>query len=85
MTDQYAFFVLRAISGLLAVMTIPSSINMIGESFFVFVTTLTVTLNSPPPVQMYPEPNEQAKKLALFGVAGALANTIALVSRVIYP
>ncbi|XAO26332.1 hypothetical protein I312_105169 [Cryptococcus bacillisporus CA1280] len=59
MTDQYAFFVLRAISGLLAVMTIPSSINMI--------------------VQMYPEPNEQAKKLALFGVAGALANTIALV------
>ncbi|OXM77898.1 efflux protein EncT [Cryptococcus neoformans Bt63] len=59
MNDQYAFFVLRAISGLLAVMTIPSSINMI--------------------IQMYPEPNEQAKKLALFGVAGALANTIALV------
>ncbi|OWZ61109.1 hypothetical protein AYX15_06663, partial [Cryptococcus neoformans] len=48
MNDQYAFFVLRAISGLLAVMTIPSSINMI--------------------IQMYPEPNEQAKKLALFGV-----------------
>lgn len=33
-------------------------------------------------VQMYPEPNEQAKKLALFGVAGALANTIALASRI---
>lgn len=31
MNDQYAFFVLRAISGLLAVMTIPSSINMISE------------------------------------------------------
>ena len=28
---------------------------------------------------MYPEPNEQAKKLGLFGLAGALANTIALV------
>jgi hypothetical protein len=31
MTDQYAFFVLRAVSALLAVWTIPSSINMIGE------------------------------------------------------
>lgn len=30
-------------------------------------------------VQMYPDPAEQAKKLALFGMAGALANTIALV------
>lgn len=30
-------------------------------------------------VQMYPEPADQAKKLALFGMAGALANTIALV------
>ena len=59
MTDQYAFFVLRAVSALLAVLTIPSSINMI--------------------VQMYPDPAEQAKKLALFGMAGALANTIALV------
>ncbi|OCF58454.1 efflux protein EncT [Kwoniella mangroviensis CBS 10435] len=59
MTDQYAFFVLRAFSGLLAVLTIPSSINMI--------------------IQMYPDPAEQAKKLALFGMAGALANTIALV------
>ncbi|WWD20594.1 hypothetical protein CI109_105070 [Kwoniella shandongensis] len=59
MTDQYAFFVLRAISGLLAVLTIPSSINMI--------------------IQMYPDPAEQGKKLALFGMAGALANTIALV------
>lgn len=28
---------------------------------------------------MYPDPAEQAKKLALFGMAGALANTIALV------
>ncbi|WWC72441.1 uncharacterized protein I206_106403 [Kwoniella pini CBS 10737] len=59
MTNEYAFFVLRAISGLLAVLTIPSSINMI--------------------IQMYPDPAEQAKKLALFGMAGALANTIALV------
>ncbi|WWC87529.1 uncharacterized protein L201_002419 [Kwoniella dendrophila CBS 6074] len=59
MTNQYAFFILRAISGILAVLTIPSSINMI--------------------VQMYPEPSEQAKKLALFGMSGALANTIALV------
>lgn len=59
MTDQYAFFVLRAISALLAVLTIPSSINMI--------------------VQMYPDPTEQAKKLTLFGMAGALANTIALI------
>lgn len=33
MTDQYAFFVLRAISALLAVLTIPSSINMIGQLF----------------------------------------------------
>lgn len=31
MTDQYAFFVLRSVSALLAVLTIPSSINMIGE------------------------------------------------------
>ena len=59
MEDQYAFFVLRAISALFAVLTIPSAINMI--------------------VQMYPDPQEQAKKLALFGMAGALANTIALV------
>ena len=59
MNSQYAFFVLRAISALLAVMTIPSSINMI--------------------IQMYPDPDEQAKKLALFGMAGALANTLALV------
>ncbi|WVQ63136.1 uncharacterized protein L199_001287 [Kwoniella botswanensis] len=59
MENQYAFFVLRAFSGLLAVLTIPSSINMI--------------------IQMYPDPAEQAKKLALFGMAGALANTIALV------
>jgi MFS family permease len=59
MTDQYAFFILRAISALLAVLTIPASINMI--------------------VQMYPDPEEQAKKLTLFGMAGALANTIALV------
>jgi MFS family permease len=31
MNDQYAFFVLRAISALLAVLTIPSSINMISK------------------------------------------------------
>lgn len=30
-TDQYAFFVLRAFSGLVAVLTVPSAINMIGE------------------------------------------------------
>lgn len=59
MTNQYAFFVLRAISALLAVLTIPSSINMI--------------------VQMYPDPEEQAKKLTLYGMAGALANTLALI------
>lgn len=59
MPDQISFFVLRAISGLLAVLTIPSAINMI--------------------VQMYPDPEEQAKKLALFGMAGALANTLALI------
>lgn len=59
LTEQYSFYVLRALSALLAVLTIPSSINMI--------------------VQMYPEPQEQAKKLALFGMSGALANTIALV------
>ncbi|KAK4688624.1 hypothetical protein P7C73_g1488, partial [Tremellales sp. Uapishka_1] len=59
MTDQYAFFVLRAVSALLAVWTIPSSINMI--------------------IQMYPDPVEQAGKLALFGLSGALANTIALI------
>ena len=34
MNDQYAFFVLRAFSGLLAVLTIPSSINMISECVF---------------------------------------------------
>ncbi|WVQ78085.1 hypothetical protein IAT38_000166 [Cryptococcus sp. DSM 104549] len=59
MNDQYAFFVLRAISGVLAVLTIPSSINMI--------------------IQMYPEPTVQGQKLALFGMAGALSNTIALI------
>lgn len=52
MTDQYAFFVLRAISALAAVLTIPSSLNMM--------------------VQMYPDPVEQAQKLALFGMAGEL-------------
>lgn len=30
-------------------------------------------------VQMFPDPEEQAKRLALFGMAGALANTIALI------
>ena len=59
MEDQYAFFILRAFSALLAVLTIPSSINMI--------------------IQLYPDRDEQAKKLALFGMSGALANTIALV------
>ncbi|ORX41180.1 putative efflux protein EncT [Kockovaella imperatae] len=59
MDSKYAFFVLRAVSALLAVLTIPSAINMI--------------------IQMYPDPDEQAKKLALFGLAGALANTLALV------
>jgi MFS family permease len=58
MESQYAFFVLRAFSALLAVWTIPSSINMI--------------------IQMYPDPKVQSGKLALFGMAGALANTIAL-------
>jgi len=56
MEDQYAFFVLRAFSAILAVLTIPSAINML--------------------IQMWPDPTEQAKKLALFGMAGALANTI---------
>jgi len=32
MEDSIAFYVLRAISALLAVLTIPSAINMIGES-----------------------------------------------------
>lgn len=59
MTNEIAFYVLRSISALLAVLTIPSAINMI--------------------VQMYPDPDEQAKKLGLFGMSGALANTIALV------
>ncbi|KAK1926913.1 major facilitator superfamily domain-containing protein [Papiliotrema laurentii] len=59
MTDQYSFFILRAFSALLAVLTIPSSLNMI--------------------IQMYPHPEEQAKKLALFGMAAALANTLALI------
>lgn len=59
MTNNIAFYVLRAFSALLAVLTIPSSINMI--------------------IQMYPDPVEQAKKLALFGMAGALANTLGLV------
>lgn len=43
---------------------------------------MDMPLTPPSAVQMYPEPNEQAKKLALFGVAGALANTIALASRI---
>lgn len=59
LTNDVAFYVLRAISALLAVLTIPSAINMI--------------------VQMYPDSEEQGKKLALFGMAGALANTIALI------
>lgn len=59
MDNRYAFYVMRAISALLAVWTIPSSINMI--------------------IQMYPDPVEQGKKLALFGLAGALANTISLI------
>lgn len=32
MKDQYSYFILRSISALLAVLTIPSSINMIGKS-----------------------------------------------------
>ncbi|TXT12792.1 hypothetical protein VHUM_01193 [Vanrija humicola] len=57
--NQYAFFVLRALKGVLAVLTIPSSINMI--------------------IQMYPDPEEQGRKLALFGTAGALASTLSLI------
>ena len=33
MTNKYAFFVLRSISAIMAVMTIPSSINMISKSY----------------------------------------------------
>jgi MFS family permease len=54
--DQYAFFVLRAVCALFAVLTVPSSLNMI--------------------VQMFPSKVEQAKRLALFGMAGALASTL---------
>lgn len=57
MPDQYAFFVLRSICALFAVLTIPSSLNMI--------------------IQMYPDKLVQAKKLALFGMSGALASTLA--------
>jgi len=57
MDNQYAFFIIRAISALIAVLTIPSSVNMI--------------------IQMYPDAKQQARKLALFGVAGGLASTIA--------
>ncbi|WWD02252.1 hypothetical protein V865_000290 [Kwoniella europaea PYCC6329] len=59
LNDKYSFFILRAISALAAVLTIPSSINMI--------------------VQMYPDSEEQTKKLSLFGVAGALSNTVAMI------
>lgn len=75
MENSIAFYVLRAISALLAVLTIPSAINMIGES-----QNRTRHQNGADDlVQMYPDPADQAKKLALFGMAGALANTIALV------
>lgn len=74
MENEYAFYVLRAISALLAVLTIPVS----------QMTTATGTLADEQSsinmiIQMYPDPDIQAKKLALFGMAGALANTIALV------
>ncbi|WVW85472.1 hypothetical protein I302_107510 [Kwoniella bestiolae CBS 10118] len=59
LNDKYSFFILRSISALAAVLTIPSSINMI--------------------VQMYPDPEEQTKKLSLFGVAGALSDTVAMI------
>lgn len=59
MTDAYSFYVLRAFSGLLASLTVPSAINMI--------------------VQMYPDPREQGAKLGIFGTAGPLANTVALI------
>ncbi|KLT46388.1 MFS general substrate transporter [Cutaneotrichosporon oleaginosum] len=54
--DQYTFFTLRAICALFAVLTVPSSLNMI--------------------VQMFPDKVTQAKRLALFGMAGALASTL---------
>jgi hypothetical protein len=57
MEDQYAFFVLRSISALLAVMTIPSALNML--------------------IQMFPDKEEQAKALALFGMAGKAAQCFA--------
>ena len=75
MNNEYAFFVLRAMSALLAVLTIPSSINMIGE----LAWGPDISVLMPLTVQMYPDPAEQAKKLALYGMAGALANTLALV------
>lgn len=59
LTDRYSFFVLRALSAIPAVMTIPSSIRML--------------------VSMYPDTRVQAKKLAVFGMASALANTIAFI------
>jgi MFS family permease len=33
MTDQYAFYVLRALSALLAVLTVPSSVNMMVQMY----------------------------------------------------
>lgn len=76
MEDQYAFYVLRAISALLAVLTIPSSINMISESTKRTQFFATITNMVPRTVQMYPDPVEQAKKLALFGLAGALVRLL---------
>ncbi|KAL1410691.1 hypothetical protein Q8F55_001633 [Vanrija albida] len=57
--DALALYILRAMSGLLASLTVPAAINMI--------------------VQMYPDPAEQGRKLGVFGTAGPLANTLALV------
>ncbi|OCF75874.1 hypothetical protein I204_03170 [Kwoniella mangroviensis CBS 8886] len=81
LNDRYSFFILRAISALAAVLTIPSSINMIGKYSKIHtasVPMLTILLRCTI-VQMYPDPKEQTKKLSLFGVAGALSNTMAMI------
>lgn len=61
-------------------MATPSSINMISGSSFssVFILTWLLDVDNHL-VQMYPDPIEQAKKLALTGMAGALTNIMALV------
>jgi MFS family permease len=83
MTNRYAFWILRALSGVFAVQTIPSAINMLVQMYpdqnVSFQTRTCLALRISLLISRVCDFKEQAGKLALFGLAGALANVLGLV------